>query len=730
MKITPKKIKDLARKSYEELTSEGLGSFMRKTKNFIAYRLPNHKPADWHFADILFINGCPIDYCERYRVHHKMEELKAFGITCDEIQAHEINEEIIKYYRGFVIYRQPWTESFDNFVKLAHENNKVVFYDIDDLVFDLKFTKSIKQLETFSKEQLDEYNDGVVRYGKMLDICDYGITTTNIIADEMKKRVKDACIDKNIASLDMQKYSNLAIKEVKKNKDKVIIGYSSGSITHNDDFEMVLPSLLKLIKKYDNVYLKIIGVLTLPDELKPYKDRIELHSFVNYKNLPALLRSIDINLAPLRDTFFNKAKSSIKWMEAGLVKIPTVASDVGNFHDCITDGHDGILAKENEWFEKLEQLVTNVELREKIGNNAYKTVRTKFTAIHSGKTVSDFIMSKLNRNICFILPGVNISGGVMVAVKHAIMLKNQGYDVSMINIDEAYDTVERMTEKDEFINVISRRNARIDQHIDTAVATMWLTLPFAQEISNCQDVRYLVQNFEPDFYEPNNQEILAANSTYNQKTVQYLTISKWVEDWLKKDYDKKVKFAPNGIDLDLYHYKKRSFKGKIHILVEGDCKSHYKNVDEAFRIINELDPKKFEISYLSYNGEPKKWYRVDHLYHKVPHDQVGKIYEKNDILLKTSLLESFSYPPLEMMATGGFTVAIKNDGNKEFLKNEENCLFYHAGDIKAAVEKINLLIKDKALRDKLEKNGLETAKQRSWRNIKKDIIALYAEEKS
>ena len=54
-----------------------------------------------------------------------------------------------------------------------------------------------------------------------------------------------------------------------------------------------------------------------------------------------------------------------------------------------------------------------------------------------------------------------------------------------------------------------------------------------------------------------------------------------------------------------------------------------------------------KIHYLSYEKEPKSWYKVDKFYHKVPHDEVGKIYNECDILIKTSILESFSYPPLE-----------------------------------------------------------------------------------
>ena len=134
---------------------------------------------------------------------------------------------------------------------------------------------------------------------------------------------------------------------------------------------------------------------------------------------------------------------------------------------------------------------------------------------------------------------------------------------------------------------------------------------------------------------------------------------------------------------------------------------------------------KYEIVYLSYQGEPKKWYKVDKFYHRVPHDEVGKIYQECDILLKTSILESFSYPPLEMMATGGHVVALPNEGNKEYLKDEENCLFYEQGNVQEAVEKIKKIVESKDLRRKLAENMKKVVAERDWKKIEKEVVELY-----
>ena len=95
------------------------------------------------------------------------------------------------------------------------------------------------------------------------------------------------------------------------------------------------------------------------------------------------------------------------------------------------------------------------------------------------------------------------------------------------------------------------------------------------------------------------------------------------------------------------------------------------------------------------------------------------------ILLKTSILESFSYPPLEMMATGGLTVVLPNGGNAEYIEDGVNCLTYERGDLKHAADQIKRIVDDAELRTTLRKGGLSTACSRDWSLIRDDVLRLY-----
>lgn len=717
-------VKHYLKKTGHVLKEEGINSFITRTRNFMKFNV--FAKTQLAYKDILFINGCTLPHPKRYRVDHQIEQLAAYGFSADYVDYTNLNVDVLKYYRGFVFYRCPITPEVEKLIQLAKANNKTVFYDIDDLVIDQKYTDTIEHLKTLSAEEKALYDDGVNRMRKTLELCDYAITTTERLAEELKNYCPNVFINRNTASEKMVEYSLEALNNVQKDSQKVILGYLSGSITHNADFEMILPTIVKIMNENENVYLKVVGELDVPEDLKPFENRIISSPFVPWQSLPEIIASIDINLAPLEYSIFNEAKSENKWVEAALCKVPTIASNLGAFKQCIKDEETGILCENTieEWYEKLTDLINDSQKRERIGNTAHRLCLKKNVTTYTGKGLADYIESHLKRNIAFVLPTTNISGGVNVVLKHIAILRKNGFDVFVINNDEVNDDI---LNKDGTVYVISCRKYELDARIDTMVATLWDTLRVPLKYPKVRNIKYFVQNFETDFMPFGQYAKIVANQTYNTyRDIDYITISKWCENWLKDDYGRDSLYAPNGINLEQFPYKERDFsKKKIKILVEGNSKDYYKNVDESFKIVEKLDKSKYEIHFLSYQGEPKKWYYVDKFMHKVPYDEVGKVYQDADILIKSSLLESFSYPPLEMMCTGGAVVVAPNDGNIEYLKDRENCLFYQPGNIEDAVEKINEIVENEELRNKILENGRATAISRSWDVIENDILALY-----
>lgn len=726
------KLKDLYKKSLALAKEEGVSNLTVKGTQYLYYRKYPHKK-NKQYKDVLFVNGCTLPHPERYRVSHQKEQLIAGGLSADSVFYTDLRKEQLKYYRCFIFFRCPITNTIKEFIEQAKHNNKRCIFDVDDLVIDQKYTDEIDFVRQMPRSEKAHYDDGVVRMKETMKLCDFVITSTDRLQKEISKYSKEVFINRNVASDEMVAKSLEALKNVKKDENKIVAGYFSGSITHNENFNVVLPAIVRLMERYKNLYLKVVGILNVPKELELYKDRIINVDFVDWRQLPFEIAECDINLAPLKCTVFNEAKSENKWTEASLVKVVTVASNIGAFKKVIENNKTGLLVEDDDWYKALESLIADKNKRYEIAEAAYKQAHKSHTTVSSSTNLTEILKNNLAKNISFILPSTDISGGVNVVVKHAEILKKHGWDVTLIDANDK-KTLKKANKEYNYRfsipgqNVVLKSNTKIEAFFDTIVATLWSTLPIIKEYPNAKNKLYFVQNYETDFYPyGTGAERLKANASYNDETnVKYITMSLWCKKWLKNDFGKSSKYCSNGIDLDLYEFKKRDFsKKKIQILIEGDSKSEYKNTDEAFKIVEQLDPDKFEISYLSYRKEPKDWYKVDRFYNRIAPEKVGEVYASCDILLKTSLLESFSYPPLEMMATGGISVVVPNDGNIEYLKNNYNCLFYEQGNVQQGIDKITTIINDAELRERIIQNGLLTAKSYKWENIEEDIIKLY-----
>jgi len=187
-------------------------------------------------------------------------------------------------------------------------------------------------------------------------------------------------------------------KPAEKNKDKIVIGYS-GSNSHYEDLQMMLPSLGKIMDKYPNVYFEIMGAVgksnielfsCFSESARKRTDMIQpTWGFAEYPKRLSEMRW-DIGIAPLADSAFTRCKSSIKFFEYATYKIPTIASKVYPYYvpcfgkEIIEDGVTGLLCQPDEWFDAFESLILNEEKRKTIGQNAYDFVKKEWQYSNSG----------------------------------------------------------------------------------------------------------------------------------------------------------------------------------------------------------------------------------------------------------------------------------------------------------------------------------------------------------
>lgn len=176
----------------------------------------------------------------------------------------------------------------------------------------------------------------------------------------------------NIAILPNSIDFNLFQPFPKEDTGQIRIGWTP-SDSHYVEIWMVKRIMRKIFNKYKNkVRLVVLGNLTeLQVEFTPRE--IERHDFIGLDTYPLKLASLnlDIGLCPLDKTEFNRAKSQLKWSEYASMKVPSVVSKLESYA-CVEDGETGMVADtEEEFYDKLCELIDSAELRKKITKKAY-----------------------------------------------------------------------------------------------------------------------------------------------------------------------------------------------------------------------------------------------------------------------------------------------------------------------------------------------------------------------
>jgi len=332
------------------------------------------------FTRILIISGVKGD-TRRYRSFHLHEQFNAAGIP-NEL-GHITQPGIFQRAERadvIILQRVIYDRFVEKIIRVVRERGGLVILDLDDLVFDPEAIKWINSPDFMDPVRARLYIQNIQRNRQTLENCDAAITATSFLADQVREVGKPAWVHRNAFSQEMFRLSEAVAGERRSDHEKVMVGYASGTPTHNQDFAMIQTPLQKVMDRHPEVELCLVGPITLSVGWEGYEHRIRRIKLVPWRVLPKILAQFDINLAPLSlDNPFAQSKSEIKYIEAGLVRVPTIASPTNAFSHAIHPGQNGFLAAgPSEWEALLENLICNTHHRSEIGERARQDIQERY----------------------------------------------------------------------------------------------------------------------------------------------------------------------------------------------------------------------------------------------------------------------------------------------------------------------------------------------------------------
>lgn len=319
---------------------------------------------------------------ERYAHAATRLGLRAEILTLDRLRG---ASGLIDSARFVFIWRAVWGRELASFVQEAGRLGVPVIFDVDDLMICPEMaTQQFIDAIRFNRIDAGKVKHHFEKIRQTMVSADVCTASTASLAWYMRKDPsrKPAFVLPNGFSEEVYTLSRIAARARSRSCHDVIrIGYASGTTTHQADFRVCAPAVAAILRECEHSRLVLFQKgerptldLTEYPEFAGLEHRIEWRSFVDHRLLPTEIARFDINLAPLEvGNPFCEAKSELKFFEAAICDVPTIASPTGPFAGVISHGETGFLADTTEdWHAALRALIHDASLRRRIGREAHR----------------------------------------------------------------------------------------------------------------------------------------------------------------------------------------------------------------------------------------------------------------------------------------------------------------------------------------------------------------------
>jgi hypothetical protein len=166
----------------------------------------------------------------------------------------------------------------------------------------------------------------------------------------------------------------------------ITVGWIAGR-EHRLDLDRIpiVEALRRLLEVHPELRVLTVGVrLTLPSE------HYEHIPEVPFRDLLKITSRIDIGIAPLADTVFNRSRSSVKLKEYSSGGTTWLASPVGPYR-ALGEKQGGALVADNEWFTALDALVADRRRRRRLAKRALRWAKAQTIDHHVGMWETAFL---------------------------------------------------------------------------------------------------------------------------------------------------------------------------------------------------------------------------------------------------------------------------------------------------------------------------------------------------
>ena len=317
----------------------------------------------------------------RWRCRHAVEQLRLARVAANAMHVDDpALLDVLSSYSAVVLFRLPWDARVAALVARARDAGARIVFDIDDLIFERGAERLMPFFADLPHATQAEYVGLFPRLRRTLEACDAFIGATAMLVRHAERAGIRGFVHPNLLGDRAVRRGRVLAAAARVARRPPTIAYVSGSNTHDRDLALVGEPLAEVLTERADIHLLLCGYVQVPVQLEPFRSRIVQLPYQDWRAYPFALATCRVNLAPLAvQNDFTDSKSALKYLEAGAVCVPTIASPSEPFRDAIRDDDTGFLPRTGaEWTARVREALDERVSRQ-LGLRAYEDVRARFT---------------------------------------------------------------------------------------------------------------------------------------------------------------------------------------------------------------------------------------------------------------------------------------------------------------------------------------------------------------
>lgn len=321
--------------------------------------------------------GCYYVRCLLPQIHNGWD-----GDRVNLTQEPKLNDEVFReaMQSDIIVFHRPIQTEKVEAMKLLKTYGKKIVMDNDDTYLPNSGLPTImKKGFEDNMDLLEEYSNNLT---KAAEIADLVTVATPFLKEEYSKYNDNVVILPN--QVDPFEYPLILKNNGKKKRVGLI-----GSVAATGDYKQI-EDALGYLKGRGDVEIVVFGLP--PKGTKEHEKMREIYKaelafwdeYADFRQPYVRMRDyfetlndlrLDLMLIPRDESYFNKCKSNIKYLEASMLEIPVIAQSFtdGNspYDKDIMNSENGYLVKTGDsWIPTLEKMLDNDSLRKQIAKRA------------------------------------------------------------------------------------------------------------------------------------------------------------------------------------------------------------------------------------------------------------------------------------------------------------------------------------------------------------------------